>query len=198
MPFVELIIVLFVILAVIAPFLTLYLLRKYRKLREDFDNARRAQSSEAANLRREIAELKKQIPSVLALPPAPTVPGEKPLERLTPPGACSRQGGICTTVTGRAACSRGATSSKGAYAASVSRTSRAGASVARRSENSRRCETGGSRCAASREQTACGTGSVSAVATSGSVCATGPAAPRRRNVVNSRGANLHSLAGLGF
>src|SRR5437016_14544937 len=91
MPFVELIIVLFVILAVIAPFLTLYLLRKYRKLREDFDNARRAQSSEAANLRREIAELKKQIPSVLALPPAPTVPGEKPLERLTPPGACSRR-----------------------------------------------------------------------------------------------------------
>ena len=182
MPFVELIIVLFVILAVITRFLTLYLLRKYRKLREDFDNARRAQSSEAANLRREIAELKKQIPSVLALPPAPTVPGEKPLERLTPPAACSR----------------GATSSKGAYAASVSRTSRAGASVARRSENSRRCETGGSRCAASREQTACGTGSVSAVATSGSVCATGPAAPRRRNVVNSRGANLHSLAGLGF
>src|SRR5439155_1194435 len=101
MPFVELIIVLFVILAVITRFLTLYLLRKYRKLREDFDNARR-------------------------------------------------------------------------------------------------CETGGSRCAASREQTACGTGSVSAVATSGSVCATGPAAPRRRNVVNSRGANLHSLAGLGF
>src|SRR5438552_1778143 len=84
MPFVELIIVLFVILAVITRFLTLYLLRKYRKLREDFDNARRAQSSEAANLRREIAELKKQIPSVLALPPAPTVPGEKPLERLTP------------------------------------------------------------------------------------------------------------------
>src|SRR6266566_1697326 len=55
MPFVELIIVLFVILAVITRFLTLYLLRKYRKLREDFDNARRAQSSEAANLRREIA-----------------------------------------------------------------------------------------------------------------------------------------------
>src|SRR5438067_78208 len=75
MPLVELIIVLFVILAVITRFLTLYLLRKYRKLREDFDNARRAQSSEAANLRREIAELKKQIPSVLALPPAPTVPG---------------------------------------------------------------------------------------------------------------------------
>src|SRR5256884_4439513 len=89
MPFVELIIVLFVILAVIAPFLTLYLLRKYRKLREDFDNARRAQSSEAANLRREIAELKKQISSVLALPPAPTLPGEKPLHRLTPPRACS-------------------------------------------------------------------------------------------------------------
>src|SRR2546429_4829763 len=106
MPLVELIIVLFVILAVIARFLTLYLLRKYRKLREDFDNARRAQSSEAANLRRGNAELKKQNPSVLALPPAPTLPGEKPLERPTPPRACPP----------------GATSPQSAHAPSVCRT----------------------------------------------------------------------------
>src|SRR2546429_5542347 len=91
MPLVELIIVLFVILAVIARFLTLYLLRKYRKLREDFDNARRAQSSEAANLRRENAQLKKQIPSLLSPPPAPTVPGEKTLQARTPPGPAPPQ-----------------------------------------------------------------------------------------------------------
>src|SRR2546429_8419028 len=97
MPFVELIIVLFVILAVITRFLTLYLLRKYRKLREDFDNARRAQSSEAANLRRENAELKKQNPSVLAPPPPPTVPGEKTLPRLTPPAPAPPQEGTGLT-----------------------------------------------------------------------------------------------------
>src|SRR2546429_5251290 len=73
MPFVELIIVLFVILAVITRFLTLYLLRKYRKLREDFDNARRAQSSEAANLRRQIHLDKQNHSPALHLPPPPPV-----------------------------------------------------------------------------------------------------------------------------
>src|SRR5437660_2378844 len=54
MPFVELIIVLFLILAVITPFLALYLLRKYKRLREDLDVARQQQSRESAHFRSEI------------------------------------------------------------------------------------------------------------------------------------------------
>ena len=76
-----LIAVLFGILLVITPFLALYLLRKYRRLREDFDIARQEQSRESTHLRREIAELKKQTAS--AGPGAPGAP-ENTVERPAP------------------------------------------------------------------------------------------------------------------
>lgn len=82
MPLVELIIVLFAILAIATPFLTLYLLSKFRKLRAEVDNARMEQSSESASLRREIAELKKQIASAVQ---EMSSAGEKPIERFTAP-----------------------------------------------------------------------------------------------------------------
>src|SRR5689334_7283904 len=82
MPIVELIAVLFLILLVITPFLTLYLMGKYSRLREDFDIARQEQSRESANLRREIAELKKQTTSATAGAPAAA---EEPVKRPAPP-----------------------------------------------------------------------------------------------------------------
>src|SRR5690242_4840317 len=77
--------VIFLILVAITPFVTFYLLGKYRKLREDFDNARTAQSSEAANLRREIAELKKQLASVITTVPTPSATGAKQGEQAVRP-----------------------------------------------------------------------------------------------------------------
>ena len=82
MPFVELIIVLFLILAVITPFLALYLLRKYKRLREDLDVARQQLSDDSSRLSREIAELKKQIASAPRGAPAAA---EKAVERPAPP-----------------------------------------------------------------------------------------------------------------
>jgi len=76
-----LIAVLFGLLLVITPFLALYLLGKYRRLREDFDIARQEQSRESTHLRREIAELKKQTAS--AGPGAPGAP-ENTVERPAP------------------------------------------------------------------------------------------------------------------
>jgi predicted membrane protein DUF2339 len=82
MPMVELIAVLFLILLAISPFLTLYLLGKYRRLREDVDNARLQQSDESSHLRREIAELKKQLASGRT---GALAAAEKLVERPAPP-----------------------------------------------------------------------------------------------------------------
>src|SRR5215472_5193259 len=74
-----LIAVLFAILLVLTPFLALYLLGKYRRLREDFEIARQEQSRESTHLRREIAELKKQTASAgLGAPGAPVNRVERP------------------------------------------------------------------------------------------------------------------------
>src|SRR5215472_8125125 len=79
--------ILFLILVAIPPFVTLFLLAKYRKLRADLEEARVAQSSEAASFRREITELKKQIASATpGLPPA----GEKPVERPVAPAPAEK------------------------------------------------------------------------------------------------------------
>ena len=83
---VELIIVLFAILAVITPFLTLYLLGKYKKLRTDLDQVREAHSREFASLHHEVAYLKKQL--VTAAPLAPSTvetPVERPVAPVAPP-----------------------------------------------------------------------------------------------------------------
>jgi hypothetical protein len=87
MPAVELIAILFLVLLAITPFLTLYLLRKYKRLREDVYLARQLQSGESASLRREIAELKKQIASAAAGIPS----AEKPMARQAPPAAAPRE-----------------------------------------------------------------------------------------------------------
>jgi hypothetical protein len=83
MPMVELIAVLFLILLVITPFLTLYLLGKYKRLRKDLDVTREVHSRELASLHHEVAYLKKQL---TAAPPAPSVV-EKPVERPVAPVA---------------------------------------------------------------------------------------------------------------
>jgi hypothetical protein len=76
--------ILFLILVAITPFFTFYLLAKYRRLREDLDVARQIQSSESSSLRREIADLKKQIASAATgIPSAP----EKAVERQVSPAS---------------------------------------------------------------------------------------------------------------
>ena len=53
---VELIVILLTLIA-ITPFLTFYLLRKYRKLRADLDQSRAEHSRQYVSLQREISEL---------------------------------------------------------------------------------------------------------------------------------------------
>jgi hypothetical protein len=83
MPFAELIVVLFAILAIATPFITLVLLGKYKKLRENLDLLAEENSREHASFQREVADLKRQlsvavhpaVPSVAAEPvPRPAVP----------------------------------------------------------------------------------------------------------------------------
>ena len=84
--------VLFLIIVALTPFLTIYLLMKYRKLRAELEDARIVQSSEAASFRREIADLKKQVASSLAGAPAPNAKKQNPVERLrTAPAAPIRE-----------------------------------------------------------------------------------------------------------
>ena len=60
MPLAELIIVLFAILAIATPVITLVLLGKYKKLRENFDQLAEENSRQHASLQREVADLKRQ------------------------------------------------------------------------------------------------------------------------------------------
>ncbi len=83
MPLVELIVVLFAVLAIATPFITLVLLGRYKKLRENMDQLARENSRQHASLQREVADLKRQLsiaitPGAVASksverPPAPVV-----------------------------------------------------------------------------------------------------------------------------
>src|SRR6202035_3230222 len=61
MPLVELIFVLFAILAIATPFITLVLLGKYKKLRENLDQLAEENSKQHTSFQREVADLKRQL-----------------------------------------------------------------------------------------------------------------------------------------
>jgi hypothetical protein len=84
MPLAELIFVLFAILAIATPSITLVLLGKYKKLRENLDQLAEENSRQHASLQREVADLKHQL-AASARPPAPVV-GE-PAQRPAAPAA---------------------------------------------------------------------------------------------------------------
>jgi Predicted membrane protein (DUF2339) len=84
MPMVELIAILFLILLVITPFLTLCLLGKYKKLRADLDGSREEQARQYRSFQHEIAVLKKQIASAA---PGVSLTAEKPGGSPKPPAA---------------------------------------------------------------------------------------------------------------
>ncbi len=79
MPLAELIIVLFAILATATPFITLVLLGKYKKLRENFDQLAGENSREHASFQREVAELRRQLTAAVR-PAAPVAsePAQRP------------------------------------------------------------------------------------------------------------------------
>src|SRR6266436_750192 len=74
MPLVELILVLFAILAIATPFITLVLLGKYKKLRENLDRLTEENSRQHISFQREVADLKRQLSA--AAHPAASVAGE--------------------------------------------------------------------------------------------------------------------------
>ena len=82
MPAVELIAILFLMLLAITPFLTLYLLGKYKKLRADLDESQEERARQYRSFQREIADLKKQIAFAA---PGVSRTTEEPVERPTPP-----------------------------------------------------------------------------------------------------------------
>ena len=61
MPLVELFVVLFSVLAIATPFITLALLGKYKKLRENLDQLAEENSRQHASFQREVADLKRQL-----------------------------------------------------------------------------------------------------------------------------------------
>ena len=73
MPFAELIIVLFFILAIVTPFITLALLGKYKKLRQNLDQLAEENSREHASFQREVADLKRQLSAAVHPTPSPAV-----------------------------------------------------------------------------------------------------------------------------
>jgi Predicted membrane protein (DUF2339) len=84
MPFAGLIVVLFSILAIATPFITLALLGKYKKLRQNLDQLAGENSREHASFQREVADLKRQLAA--ATHPAPS-PAAEPVPRPAAPVA---------------------------------------------------------------------------------------------------------------
>jgi len=82
MPVVELIAILFLVLLAVTPFLTLYLLGKYKKLRADLEESREERARQYRSFQREIADLKKQIAFA---PSGASGTADQALERPTPP-----------------------------------------------------------------------------------------------------------------
>src|SRR6266480_3394200 len=74
MPLAELIFVLFAILAIATPFITLILLGKYKRLRENLDRLTEENSRQHTSFQREVADLKRQL-SAAAHPAAPVASG---------------------------------------------------------------------------------------------------------------------------
>jgi len=72
MPLAELIFVLFALLALATPFITLVLLGKYKKLRENLDQLREENSRQHVSFQREVADLQRQLLAAVR-PAAPAV-----------------------------------------------------------------------------------------------------------------------------
>src|SRR5712692_2154011 len=86
MPLVELIVVLFAILAIATPFITLVLLGKYKKLRENLDQLAEENSRVHASFQREVADLKRQLnTAVHATAPVAGKPAQRPAVPTAPP-----------------------------------------------------------------------------------------------------------------
>ena len=86
MPLPDLMLVLFAILAIATPFIALYLLVKYKKLRVELDQLREENSRQHTSFQREVADLKRQHATAAhSAPPAV----EKPVERPGAPVAAS-------------------------------------------------------------------------------------------------------------
>jgi hypothetical protein len=82
MPLAELIFVLFAILAIATPFITLVLLGKYKKLRENLDQLAEENSRTHASLQKEVADLRRQLGA--AVHAAAPVAGETAQRPATP------------------------------------------------------------------------------------------------------------------
>jgi hypothetical protein len=82
MPMAELLLVLFGLLLIVTPVLTLFLLVKYSKLRSDLDQLKEENSRHHTSFQREVADLKRQL-AATGHPPAPVV-SEPPQRPATP------------------------------------------------------------------------------------------------------------------
>ena len=100
MPLVELIFVLFAILAIATPFITLVLLGKYKKLRVNLDQLAEENSKQHASFQREVADLKRQLTA--AVRPAAPVAGE-PVQRPAGPAPPYSEGNTRSSATRRLA-----------------------------------------------------------------------------------------------
>jgi Predicted membrane protein (DUF2339) len=80
--------ILYLILVAVTPFVALFVLRKYKRLREEFDLSREEQARQSKSFQREIAGLKKQIASAPSEVSAAT---EKPAEAVPPAAAPVRE-----------------------------------------------------------------------------------------------------------
>ncbi len=89
MPLVELILVLFAILAIATPFITLVLLGKYKKLRENLDQLTEENSRQHTSFQREVADLKRQLSA--AVQPAGPVASEFTQRPATPTAPTVRE-----------------------------------------------------------------------------------------------------------
>jgi len=84
MPLAELIFVLFAILAIATPFITLVLLGKYKKLRDNLDQLAEENSRQHASFQHEVADLKRQLTAATHATPAAGEPVHRPVAPVAP------------------------------------------------------------------------------------------------------------------
>ncbi len=86
MPLLELLVVVFALLAIATPFITLVLLGKYNKLRENLDQLAEENSRQHTSFQREVADLKRQLTSAVhAAAPVTGEPAQRPAVPAAPP-----------------------------------------------------------------------------------------------------------------
>ena len=86
MPLVELIVVIFALLAIATPFITLVLLGKYNKLRENLRQLEEENSRQHTSFQREVADLKRQLAAAVhAAAPVAGEPVQRPAIPAAPP-----------------------------------------------------------------------------------------------------------------